>query len=288
MSLPSIITDSAVQFPQPTFAGRNLVKVVPLDVRINATIYPGGEGLKPAFLPPTLPQGQTVALLSPEPEEYYRLFVETCQTSHEVLAIFSSSSLLPVYAKAQQAATTLDGRLPISLIDSQTIGVGLGLLVETAAVALAGGVSLAETDRLVRSMIPHIYTVIASPGLSYLHQAGFLDFAQAWVGESLGMLPIFTLEEGRLTPMEKVRSHRQITEFFQEFMDEYERLSHIALVQGGSGSAQETRLLREHAQDCFPSAHFSEHNLNQTLSVLFGPKTSSMVLIESTRSHARL
>ena len=55
-------------------------------------------------------------------------------------------------------------------------------------------------------MIPHTYMMVCTPGLSYLYYAGIIDQAQAFVGEMLGLLPIFTLEEGQINAVEKVRS----------------------------------------------------------------------------------
>ncbi len=49
-----------------------------------------------------------------------------------------------------------------------------------------------------------------------------MDNAQALVAEMMGMLPIFAFEEGRLVPMEKVRTPRHLFEAFQDFMGEFE------------------------------------------------------------------
>ena len=67
--------------------------------------------------------------------------------------------------------------------------------------------------------------------MTYLYQSGFIGDAQALVGEMLGLLPIYTLEEGRLTPVEKARNYRQLIDFMQEFIDEFSDLYHIALIQ---------------------------------------------------------
>ncbi|HZW02395.1 MAG TPA: DegV family protein, partial [Anaerolineaceae bacterium] len=192
-----------------------------------------------------------------------------------------SAQLSSAYDHAQQAANQLHGARPIQVINSQTTSVGLGLLVQTAAEALAGGSSITDTERLVRALIPHVYTLICTPSLSYLHYAGFLDHAQAAIGEMMGIYPIFTLEEGRLTPLDKVRNYRYALEYFQEFLEEYDDLKHIALLQSNPPNAQEARILRQFAQECFPDTSYSEHAMNLPFSILFGPKAMSLIVVEN-------
>jgi DegV family protein with EDD domain len=161
--------------------------------------------------------------------------------------------------------------------------VGLGLLVQSAADLIARGASMAETERRVRSMIPHIYSVLCTPAMSYLHYSGFLDRAQASVGELLGIYPIFAVEEGQLTPLEKVRNHRQVLDFFQEFLEEFDQLQHIAFIQSAvSNNSQDGRILRDHAQDHFAKTPFSEHTVNLSVATMFGPNSTGVFVAEPT------
>ncbi len=187
----------------------------------------------------------------------------------------------PLFEKAVETQKQLSGRTRLQIVDSQTTSVGLGMIVQAAADAVAKGASLADTERLVRSLIPHIYAVLCTPSLAYLHYAGFLDRAQAAVGEMLGLFSLFSLEEGKLTPLEKVRNHRQMLDFFQEFLEEFEHLQHIAFLQSAiGGNPQDGRILRDHAQDCLPHTPFSEHSINLPSAVLFGPNAIGLFVIE--------
>jgi fatty acid-binding protein DegV len=128
--------------------------------------------------------------------------------------------------------------------------------------------------------IPHIYILFCIPDLMYLARAGHMDRAQAMVGEIMGMLPIFTLEEGRLVPMEKVRTPRHLFEAFQDFMGEFESPTHIALVHGVNHNALRTRPLRQYMEEFFPETPFSEHPIQPHLAALFGPQSIGLVVSE--------
>ncbi len=164
---------------------------------------------------------------------------------------------------------------------------GLGLLVQAAAEAIANGQPAPVVERMVRSLIPHTYMMICTPGMSYMSYAGYVDPSQAFVGEMLGLMPIFTLEEGQISAVEKVRNARSLVDFMQEFICEFEELSHIAFIQGIPGLTHEARLMREHVQTCFPQTPFSEHSINLPLATLVGPRAVGLVVIEKSGSARR-
>ncbi|RPJ46526.1 MAG: DegV family EDD domain-containing protein, partial [Chloroflexi bacterium] len=197
-----------------------------------------------------------------------------------ILVILTSASLNLAFQNALQAADALKGQVNVMVVDSQTTSVGLGLLVQSAAEAVAQGQSATDVERMVRSLIPHIYMMVCTPGLSYMYHAGFLDQAQAFVGEMLGLMPIFTIEEGQISAVEKVRNTRNLVDFMQEFVCEFDELQHIAFIQSVPGLTHEAKLMREHAQNCFPQSPFSEHTINLPLATLIGPRSIGLVVIE--------
>lgn len=275
-----ILTDSAAQFPQLGFSGKNDIRVIPYDVSVNGQLFPEGKDLHASDLPATANGSTNPRLLAPSPARFQEIFINLGQHYNEIIAILTSSALTQAYDNAYQAMEATRGRVNVTMIDSQVTSIGLGLLVQTAAEAVAQGQPLVEVERLVRSLIPHTYMMVCTPGMSYLYHAGFVDQSQAFVSEMLGLLPIFTLEEGRLTSVEKVRNNRALSDFMQEFICEFDSLDQIALMQSSPGLSHESRLLREHAQTFFPQTPFSELTVNLPLATLFGPRSIGLVVIE--------
>ena len=281
-----ILTDSSAQFPQLGFSGRNDVRVIPFSVEAAGKTYEEGHDLRTNDLPATASEIDHPRLIAPTSEHLQELFLSLSQRYEDIIAILASANLTSVFDHAQKAAKATQGRANVTVIDSQTTSVGLGLMVQAASEAASAaetqGQVSADIERLVRSMIPHTYMMICTPAMSYLHYAGLIDASQAFVGEMLGLMPIFTLEEGQISAVEKVRNTRSLVDFMQEFICEFDDLLHIAFVQSIPPLAHEARLMREHAQNCFPQTPYSEHTINLPLGALIGPKSVGMVVVEKT------
>jgi DegV family protein with EDD domain len=280
MNAVCILTDSAAQFPQLGFPGRNNVRVIAYGIQINGQLFEEGQEIKTGDLPQTANETLHPRLIVPGVEKFRDLYISLSQHYQDIIVILSSSHLTGACENALRAAKTVQGRVKITVIDSQTTSVGLGLLVQTAAEAVAHGENAIEVERIVRSMIPHTYMMLCTPGLSYLYYAGIIDQSQAFVGEMLGLLPIFTLEEGQVSAVEKVRNMRSLVDFMQEFILEFDNLLHIAFIQSSPGLTHEARLMREHVQVSFPQTPFSEHMINVPLATLVGPRTLGLVVVE--------
>jgi DegV family protein with EDD domain len=265
-----ILTDSTVQFTHPNYPGHERVYVIPFELQTRT--QQGNEswprnGLAQQLIPPSL-------------KEFGRFYTQLGR-EYDTIYVFTISSLLnPTNSLALSASGQYSNHVTIEVIDSQTTGIGLGLLVQAAAAAAAAGTSPAEIERLIRASIPRVYMLFCIPELTYLAHSGYMDYSQALVGEMMGMLPIFAIEEGRLTPMEKVRTQRHLFESLQEFMNEFDAPAHIALLHGASQNATRTRLVRQYVQETFPDTLFSEHTIGPHLAALFGPQSTGLVIME--------
>jgi DegV family protein with EDD domain len=252
-----ILTDSSATFNRMTFTGHDHVNVMQLDIQ---------SKLSPKLVPPTV-------------EDFIQEYSTWGRNFDHVLVVVMSGGLNPIAEVASEAVAQYGGRALVTVVDSLNTGAGLGLLVEMAAQAAASGQSAQEVERLLRASIPHIYTLFCIPGLDHLAAVGYLSKAQAMVGEMLGLYPIFVLEEGHLSPLEKVRTQRHLIESFQEFMEEFESPRQITLMKGQQNHLR-TRPLRQYVSEFFPETPFSEHPLNASLTALLGPQTIGLSVME--------
>ncbi len=275
-----ILTDSSAQFPQHSFPGQNFVRIIHHDIEIDGVIYPEARDVKISAFPQSAFDGSVPRLVPPSVEKFSDWFNALTNEFNDVLVILQDSHFSATYDNAVQATAAIKASRSIQVINSQTISTGLGMLVQIAAESLHQGASAIETEHLVRRQISHIYTVLCTPGLSYLYQAGIIDRAQALVGEMLNLIPVYTLEEERLTPLEKVKSFRQTVELFVEFLEEFESLRHISLVQSTPPLLPDTRSVRQLFQEIYPNTAYSEHNINVPLAALFGPRFLALFAVE--------
>lgn len=273
-----ILTDNTAQFPHPNYPGRNLVSIIPLRCHL------GHDENKKRWsiqsLPPSASDDLCPRLVAPSVEEFRQLLSDLGNSYRKILGIFLSAKLSNCFQNAEKATQSLQNGCEIQIINSQTTSAGLGLMVQIAAQAIAEGASLAEAEQKVRRLIPQSYAMMCIPSLSYLYFNGLIDHTQALVGEMLGILPVFNLEEGALTPVEKLRSPRQISEFFQEFLDEFDKLQYVALLQSANTTMSDINLIKEYIQKSFSSITFSTHPINLPLATLLGPTCTALFVLE--------
>lgn len=275
-----VLTDSTAQFSQHDFPGREQVTIITLDAEAHLPGPAADTPLQVEDLPPTARLSLEPVLCIPSAEQFRQKYLQLAAEYNEIVVVLHSSHLSSCVSNAQEAASAVRGRISVQVIDSLTISVGLGYLVQVAAGAATRGVLSTEIERSLRGIIPHIYSVFCIPGLTYLQHAGFLGKSQALVGEMLNLLPVFSLEEGILTPVEKVRNPRHLLDFLQEFVDEFSEIRQIAIVMGMPPLTQDIKVLKDHAALAFPHTPVSEHTISLPVAALFGPRTLGVFVIE--------
>ncbi len=226
------------------------------------------------------PEAQCQQLTPPSARIFSDYFSRLSREFDSILIITLSSFLSPMVHYAEEAACQYANHVSIHVVDSQTTAIGLGLLIQIAAGAAGAGATLEEIERLVRATIPRVYMLFCIPEMNYLAEAGYLSRSQAFVGKMMGLLPIFSLEEGRLSPMAKVRTQRHLLESFQEFIDEFSDPYHVALIRGTDHKYLRPRPLRAYVEDSFPQTPFSVHTIGAHLAALFGSQCMGLVVME--------
>ncbi len=275
-----LVTDNSAQFSKPNFPGQNLIHIVPLDLQMNGQRINPEDDVKANLLPKIVTGKNKPQVSSPSADYFYKKFQALSFHFDPIIAIFLSSGLNKCYQNAVEAAETIKGKADILIIDSKTTSVGLGLLIMSALEAIRDGHSLLQIDRKIRNLLPHLYTLFCIPSLSYLQYNGFLDETQAVISEMLGVLPIFSLEDGQLTPIEKVKSVRHSLGYYQEFLEEFDQLDHVAYVQSAKTNFKDAKIFQDNVQTIFPELTFSKHIINLPLSILLGPRSSSLIALE--------
>lgn len=281
MNSPCLLTDNAAQFSQLNFQGKEFLHVLPLDVRFRGTNYPGGKDLKPSDLPLRCKVEDHPGLVMPSILDLANLFINLSQNHSEIICVFHSSHFSPLYSLACSAAENVKGRARIEIFDSQTISAGQGMIIQKAAELLAKKIPFAEVDRSIRSDISHTFSLFSIPGMSYLNHLGYVDEGQAGASEYLGLMPVFAMEAGQLSPIEKLRNQRQTLDFFQEFIEEFGRIRAISWVKCINSYSHESRLLHDFVSTNFSSIPFFESTIHIHPAILFGPSASGLFVVDT-------
>lgn len=279
-----ILTDSTACFSKSIFTGQEHVVILPHSIQVNGNFLPDCKDLS---IYDSINQYRN-------PPRVFPPSIETFQSAYsslgirykEIIVILLSSHLSLAVANAQSASQLGKTSANIFIIDSMNSAIGLGLLVQAAAEYSQRGYTGIQINRLIRGMINHIYSVFCIPDLSHLCTAGLLDPAQAIVGEMLGVIPFFTLENGRLVHTQKIRSPRHLVDIMFEFIAEFENLKYLALLQGITTFEQECKNLRERINQNIRSTPLCEHSFSLALATMLGPHCLGLVAMENIPKEA--
>ncbi len=282
MSSVAIVTDSMARFTAPGALNGLPVTVAPVHIRKGSRViedtfdmdlralFDGTEGA------PTVP-----VAIPPSVETLGEIYSRLHREADHILSIHTSSRLAATYANARQASQQFLGRCDIQVIDSGSISVGLGLLVEAATRAAARGADFEDIVRIVRGMIPRLYMVFFLEQLDYLERLGRLSRSQAILGNMLGIIPFLTLEEGDVIPMEKVRSRPRAVEKLIEFVSEFSNIQHLAILQSDPRPTEESRQIAERLQAINPTTPITINCYGASVATCIGPDCLGVVVLES-------
>jgi len=96
--------------------------------------------------------------------------------------------------------------LPVEVLDSRTVGMAQGLGVQAAVAAAADGSTAAEVREFAEQRLARTRVYFYVPSLEQLRRGGRIGAAASLWGTMLAIKPILAVEDGRVVPLEKVRS----------------------------------------------------------------------------------
>jgi DAK2 domain fusion protein YloV len=201
----AIVVDSSCDLPDDVIDKHGMV-VVPLQVIGDSKTYEDRVDIRGAELYDRMRATECVFTTSqPTPGAFARAFEDARSSASEVIGLFIAGVLSGTLASARAAAqaTGLEG---ISVVDSRTASVGLGMLaLRTAELANEGWSAdeIAREINRVRDQSGGLFTVDVFENLL---RSGRVSRGRAWLGELLDVKPILEVNsEGRIVPIDRVR-----------------------------------------------------------------------------------
>jgi fatty acid kinase fatty acid binding subunit len=216
MSRVAIVTDSTSYLPTDVIE-RYDIRVVPLYIvfggdrtvpEVDITDYNAFfEELRLADKLPTTSQ--------PSVGDFTAVFEPLVADGNEVVSIHISGGLSGTPEAARQAKEALErkgsGGERIEVIDSTTAAGGLGFMVLAAAKAVADGRDAKGVAAHVAEARRELKLWFAIDTLEFLKRGGRIGAASAWIGSTLKVKPILTVEN-EMTPVERVRTSSRALE----------------------------------------------------------------------------
>jgi DegV family protein with EDD domain len=234
MGRVSVVTDSTSYLP-PELIERHGIHVVPLYVVFDGNRPVPEVEIKdyPAFFDALRTAEKLPTTSQPSVGDFTAAFEPLLADGGEVVSVHISGGLSGTPEAARQAKESLErsgeGGERIVVVDSKTAAGGLGLMALAAAKAAADGASAEEVARHVAEARRELKMWFAIDTLEFLRRGGRIGAARAWIGSTLRVKPILTVEN-EMTPVERVRTSSRA---FERMVD-YARQRHDAGADGWS------------------------------------------------------
>lgn len=201
----AVVTDSTAYLPDG-LAERSGIRVVPIHVAVDGVTSLDGVDLGATDLVAALGRRAAVRTAGPTPGELATVYREVLATGVDaVVSVHLSRALSSTWEAARLAAEQVDaGR--IRVVDSRSAGMGLGFAALAAAVAAGEGATPSAVYEAAEGVADRTRTFFSVDTLEHLRRGGRIGSATALLGTALAVKPLLHVAEGRIVPLEKVRT----------------------------------------------------------------------------------
>ena len=204
----AVVTDSTSYLP-PGAAEALAVQVVPLQVIIGGVVRAEGAEIAPSDVAAVLARGHSVSTSRPSPALFadaYRRALHGGATA--IVSVHLSAAMSGTVDAARMAAADVAGDTgaDIRVVDSRSVAMGMGFAVLEAARRAVDGAGIDEVERAARHTLAQTRAYFYVATLEYLRRGGRLGAARALLGSAFGVKPLLQLSEGRIEPLENVRT----------------------------------------------------------------------------------
>jgi len=204
MTRVAIVTDSTADLPK-ALQQRYIIEVVPLNVIFGDDNFKDGVDITSKDFFEMLPKAKVHPRTSqPSPGDFLTVYNEVIKNYDEIISIHISSKLSGTYQSAILASQMLENA-KITVVDSRTASLGLGLAVIAAAKARNAGKSHDEIVTAAKHVCDQQILMLSVETLEWLQRNGRIGKASALLGSLLNLHPVLRIEDGIITPHAKIR-----------------------------------------------------------------------------------
>jgi DegV family protein with EDD domain len=226
-----IATDSTCDLPQ-YLVERHGLEVVPSILILDGREYADGSGLSRQEFYTRLPESTSaVTTAVPSLEEFRLRYVRLLDAGCDrIVSIHAARGLTALGAVAQQAAREFGGS--ITVIDSQSLSLGLGFQVLAAAEAAESGLDavLAAIESTRRRL--HVFATLDT--LQYARRSGRIPAALSMFGGLLHLKPMLEIADGSIKAVGAVRTTTKANQRMAAFFDAGGPFERLAIMHSGA------------------------------------------------------
>ncbi|WP_067479881.1 DegV family protein [Actinomadura hibisca] len=203
MSAVAVVTDSTAYLPAD-LVERHRLTVVPLQIAIGGAVR-DEDDLTTAEAARALKEWQPVTTSRPAPERFAHAYKAAAGGgAREIVSVHLSAAMSGTVEAARMAAE--EAPVPVHVVDSGTIGLGLGFAALSAAAAALRGEDAAGAVAAAQRRADESRSLFYVDTLEHLRRGGRIGAAANLLGSALMVKPLLGIDQGKIAPLEKVRT----------------------------------------------------------------------------------
>lgn len=200
----AIVTDSTAYLPSERVT-RHDITVVPLQVIVGGSAKAEGVDIGPDEAAEALKAWRPVTTSRPTPAQFAQAYTAAAESGAQgVVSLHLAAELSGTVESARLAAA--EAPIPVQVVDTRSIGMGVGYPALTAAAAAEKGADAAAAAAAAERRARATRTLFYVDTLEHLRRGGRIGVAATLVGSALMVKPLLHIDGGRIAPLEKVRT----------------------------------------------------------------------------------
>ena len=283
-----IVTDSTSDLPNE-LAQRHGITVLPLKLRLGRKVYRDRVDLLPNDFYRILEQ----KVAEPEmenltPEEIQEVYGRV--TPHgDVLALHVTKRLAETHQRASEAAVSLLGEHRLEIIDSNQIGMGLGLQALFASRLAMRGFDLDAILEHLERIRPRLVSYTVLDTVDYLVQGKRVGKLQGMMQGLLDIKPILSLDQGDIVLIDKARGQQAaLPRLLELFASSLEGDRGVVLAITHANAPERAEALRAALEERHQALEVVVTEAGSVIGAHVGPGTFGAVAFQPTDDELQL
>lgn len=279
-----IIADSTCDLSQDLLEKYG-VAILPLHILLGEEEYEDGRDIRPEEIFRWSDEhGITPRTSAPSMESAVKLLLEIGKDGEEIVC-FSISGQMSTSGNVMQLAAAEAGLAErVTVIDSENLSTGIGLLVVEAAIMAQAGCGAREIADRMEVLRPMVRASFVVDTLVYLHRGGRCSGLAAMLGSTLRLHPQIVVENGRMRSNRKYRGslEKALSAYARDLEPAMRRAKKDRVFITHSGCDPETvEMLRSYLKQLGIFEEILETRAGGVISSHCGPGTLGILFIEN-------
>lgn len=270
-----IVTDSSCDLPNNIVTELG-IEVVPLTIRFGEQEFVDRRDLSPKEFwarvasSPVLPE-----TAAPSPGAFEDAFRKAADGGADgIVCVVLSSKLSATIQSAEVAAKAVADDVPVRVIDSLSLTMGLGMMAVGAARRAAEGATIDAIVGHVEDIRERTRVYAALDTLENLKKGGRIGGAQAFLGSMLSIKPIIEVSSGEVTPESKQRTRSRALAYLIDKVKEQGTVENLAVMHG---DAPDTDEFLDRLSALYPRDEIIVGDIGAVIGSHSGPRTTGIV-----------